>query len=37
MLLTKGYALMDMNTLDTENHLVYTAVSTAAEAITADT
>ena len=37
MLLIKGYALMGMNTLDTENHLVYTAVSIAAVAITADT
>ena len=37
MLLIKGYVLMVMNTLDIENQHVYTAVSTAAEAITADT
>jgi hypothetical protein len=37
MLLIKGYALMGMNTLDIENHLVYTAVSTVVMAITADT
>ena len=37
MRLIKGYVLMDMSTLDTENHLVYTAVSIAAVAITVDT
>ena len=37
MLLIKGYVPMAMSTLDTENHLVYTAVSTVAMAITADT
>ena len=37
MLLIKDYVQMGMNTLDIGNHLVFTAVSTAAVATTADT
>ncbi len=37
MLLIKDYALTVMNTLDTENQLVFIVVSTAAVAITVDT
>jgi hypothetical protein len=37
MLLIKDYVLMVMNTLDIENLLVYTVVSTAAVATTVDT